>query len=297
VSSFVHSVFVGKIAPIEVSDASGMNLMDVLSCKWNDSLLEACGGPELRTKIGPEPVTGGTILGTIADYFVKRWGFNQGGCNVLMCNSIDFNVFAECLIAPFTGDNPASVIALSAPGDAVLSLGTSTTFLLSIPPADTPPKRFTTSHLLSHPTDASAQIAMLCYKNGALAREKVRDAYANKNWDRFNELVESTPAGNDGHIGLYFPLPEIIPPGVVGYHNFLVKDGEKPQKVEDIPAEAHPRAILESQFLSIRSRIADILPENAPHLHRLVITGGSSANHIIRQIAAVSFTAFTSVFV
>lgn len=196
----------------------------------------------------------------------------------------------ECVIAPFTGDNPATVAAFSAPGDALLSLGTSTTFLLSIPPTDTPPRRFTTSHLLAHPTTLDAQIAMLCYKNGALAREQVRDHYADGDWNTFNQLIEETPAGNNGHIGLYFPLPEIIPPNVQGDFLFKINtDSEAPVQVQEIPSIAHPRAILESQFLSIRSRITAILPENAPPLQRLVVTGGSSANQTIQQLAADLF--------
>ena len=194
----------------------------------------------------------------------------------------------DCIVAPFTGDNPATVIALSAPGDALLSLGTSTTFLLSIPPADAPPKRFTTSHILSHPTALGGQIAMLCYKNGALAREQVRDRYADGDWSRFNNLVEQTPPGNNGYVGLYFSLPEIIPPNVKGDFFFQTAiSNSTVVLVDDIPGYAHPRAILESQFLSIRSRIAAILPENAPPLQRLVVTGGSSTNQTIRQLAAV----------
>ncbi|KAL6307247.1 actin-like ATPase domain-containing protein [Sparassis latifolia] len=276
ISSFMPSLFLGAFAPAELSDASGMNLMNVLTCKWDDRLLEACGGPELRAKIGPEPVPGGTLLGKISPWWVKRWGFNP-----------------ECEVVPFTGDNPATVVALSTPGDAILSLGTSTTLLLSIPPADTAPKCFTTSHLLTHPTTTDAHIAMLCYKNGALAREQVRDNYTDGHWTRFNELVEKTPVGCDDYMGFYFPLPEIIPPSVQGNFFFCTSGSSvadiKSVPEADMPTTAHPRAILESQFLSILSRIAAILPPDAAPLQRLVLSGGSSANQVIRQLAADVF--------
>jgi len=50
----------------------------------------------------------------------------------------------------------------------------------------------------------------------------------------------------------------------------------------------HPRTILESQFLSIRSRVNQLLAEGSPDLHRLILTGGGSSNQVIRQLAAVS---------
>ena len=265
ISSFLASLFLCRIAPIEVSDASGMNLMDVETLKWDYSLLEVCGGPSLRHKLGAEPILGGCSMGTIGKWWIDRWGFN-----------------ASCIVAPFTGDNPSTVVSLSSPGDAILSLGTSTTLLISIPPAASSPARTTTSHLLADPTTEGGYIAMLCYKNGALAREYVRDHYAEKDWAKFNSLVDSTPPGNEGYMGFYFPLYEIIPQNVVGDYLFL--NGQPVPAIED--HKHHPRAILESQLLSIRSRIMSILPRDSHPLKRLLLTGGSSANEVIRQMAS-----------
>ena len=57
-----------------------MNLMNVLTYKWDEKLLDVAGGPELRSKLGPEPVPGGVVLGKVSDWWVKRWGFNPGMC-------------------------------------------------------------------------------------------------------------------------------------------------------------------------------------------------------------------------
>ncbi|THG93465.1 hypothetical protein EW145_g8367, partial [Phellinidium pouzarii] len=92
------------------------------------------------------------------------------------------------------------------------------------------------------------------------------------------------PPGNNGHAGLYFPLVEIIPDGVHG--NFFFKDT---RPVPALPESAHPRAILESQLLSIKSRVAAVLPTDAPPLGRLILTGGTSANSVVRQLVADVF--------
>ncbi len=52
---------------------------------------------------------------------------------------------------------------------------------------------------------------MLCYKNGSLAREAVRDAVAGGSWSTFNSLLAAGPAGNGGALGFFHYLPEITP--------------------------------------------------------------------------------------
>jgi sugar (pentulose or hexulose) kinase len=61
-----------------------MNLMNVLTCKWDEKLLDICGGSTLRKKLGPEPVAGGLVLGKVHSYWVKKWGFNPGMYQVSM---------------------------------------------------------------------------------------------------------------------------------------------------------------------------------------------------------------------
>ena len=130
---------------------------------------------------------------------------------------------------------------------------------------------------------------MLCFKNGALAREKVRDEHAQSSWEKYNKLVGASAPGNNKMLGFYFPLPEIIPPNAQGDFFYDISDPSHPVSKDSIPDEAHPRAILESQFLSIKARTQDILPEDAQPLRRLIVTGGSSTNQTIRQLAADVF--------
>lgn len=136
VSSFLASLFLGKVAPFDISDVCGMNLWDIKAGSWNEQLLSlACGSSNtasLRNKLGEVPKDGGKSFGNISHYFVERYGFN-----------------ASCMIAPFTGDNPSTILALPLqPLDAIVSLGTSTTFLMSTPHYKPDPS----VHFMNHPT-------------------------------------------------------------------------------------------------------------------------------------------------
>ena len=63
------------------------------------------------------------------------------------------------------------------------------------------PRPQLTGHVWPSPVSPNAFMALLCYKNGSLTRERVRDAAANGDWSIFSELIESTPRGNFGNIG------------------------------------------------------------------------------------------------
>ena len=122
VSSFLASLLLGTICPLDVSDACGMNLWDIPANTWSQPLLELTAGgaggvDELLHKLGGVRQDGGGSMGPIGRYFVDRHGFSP-----------------DCRIAPFTGDNPSTILALPLrPLDAIVSLGTVSYTHLTLP--------------------------------------------------------------------------------------------------------------------------------------------------------------------
>ena len=293
VSSFLASIFLGKVAPIDISDVCGANLWDIKNGKWQDDLLSlAAGGSsgleDLRTKLGDVPEDGGASFGKISPYFSKRYGFPS-----------------TTQIIAFTGDNPSTILALPLrASDAIVSLGTSTTFLMSTNQYKPDPAY----HFLNHPTTAGYYMFMLCYKNGGLAREHVRDALNKstsapdpKSWETFNTTALNTPVLGQSsttdpmRLGLYFPRPEIVPNVKAGTWR-LFFDPTSPSKALSPlesnetawPLTADARAILESQFLSLRLRSQALVhPQGTlpAQPRRIYLVGGGAVNPAIAELA------------
>jgi xylulokinase len=289
VSSFLASVFLGKVAPIDISDVCGANLWDIKNGKWHEDLLSLAAGAksgleDLKSKLGDVPEDGGSSFGTISPYFSKRYGFPS-----------------STQIIAFTGDNPSTILALPLrASDAIVSLGTSTTFLMSTNQYKPDPAY----HFLNHPTTAGYYMFMLCYKNGGLAREHIRDAInessgaTDKSWDAFNKVALETPLFGQStptdpmRLGLYFPRPEIVPNVKAGTWRFLYKSDtlnplESDEKAWPIPS-ADARAILESQFLSLRLRSQSLVnPQGSlpAQPRRIYMVGGGAVNPAIADLA------------
>ena len=255
VSSYMASLLSGTVAPIDHGDGSGMSLMDIRKRMWAPNAVEATA-PHLAKRLLPL-VSSSTFIGSISPYFVTKYGLSP-----------------HAKILAWSGDNLNSAIGLglTKEGTFAISLGTSDTYFGPIREFHVDPHG--EGHLFLSPT--GDYLPIIVFRNGSLAREKVRALY-HYTWEQFDKGLEQTPLGNNGALMLPYFGPEIVPhvshPQVHRLH-LSEKDGP-----------ANCRAIIEAQMLSMRNHSQWI--EKKPQ--QLFATGGASVNASILQVMANVF--------
>ncbi len=133
-----------------------------------------------------------------------------------------------------------------------------------------------TGHVFGAPTGAF--MGLTVFKNGSLARERVRNAFG-MSWADFSRALSSTPAGNRARIFLPWYEPEITPsvqnPGV---HRYGLEERDGP---------GHVRGVIEAQMMAIarHSRWMGV------DVDTIYATGGAAANVQILQVMADVFNA------
>ncbi len=250
VSSFLATLLAGRHAPIDPGDGAGMNLMDLERMTWSPAALEATA-PDLGTKL-PPLANSRNIVGSLAPYWVERYGFP-----------------AEVNVGAWSGDNPCSLIGvgLVRRGRLAISLGTSDTLFGFMPELHVDPTG--QGHVFGSPTGHF--MSLICFKNGSLARERVRAA-GGYSWDGFSEALRETPAGNHGRVLLPWFEPEITP--------HVAEPGEHRYRLDPSDSAANVRAVVEAQMLSMSIHSEWMKVE----VDTIYATGGAARNREILQV-------------
>ncbi|KAJ1562816.1 hypothetical protein HK405_007332 [Cladochytrium tenue] len=281
-SSFLCSLLLGAAAPTDHADAAGTNLMDLRARHWHNQLLDAAcpgAGPHLAELLG-EPAPVDAIVGKVAKYYVERYGFSEG-------------------------DNPSTLAGLevilpSPRPDAIVSLGTSDTLFLAMdampPAAETESssdggKLDWNASIFAHPTDPGRFMALLCFKNGSLVRERLRDQVAGGSWAEFDKVFDtsssslfSDPADPPARVvrfAAFFPESERYePPNLGRAPAFAAAAGGSGL---DVPALCYCRAAC------MRAACARALSGFAPRA--LAVVGGGARGAAMPRALADAFAA------
>ncbi|MCU0595340.1 MAG: FGGY family carbohydrate kinase [Desulfobacterota bacterium] len=259
VSSFLTSLLTGRVAPVDAGDGYGTNLADIRSGNWSGKALHATA-PGLLERL-PRLTAKDVLVGPVSPYLTHRFGFEP-----------------DTSVVVGSGDNPCSLVGLGllgVPDFHAVSLGTSDTYFGYTKGLDEMER--SEGHLFG--AADGRFMALVCFKNGSLAREAVKNSYG-LSWDDFSRILLETQPGNQGRIMLPYFLPEITPlvlkPGVRRFGGLTAED-----------VRGNVRAVAEAQAMAMYLHSGWI----GSRPKRILVTAGGSENRGLLTVLSHVFGA------
>ncbi|KAJ8782641.1 hypothetical protein J1605_009960 [Eschrichtius robustus] len=301
VSSFAASLFLGSHSPIDYSDGGqpprAFHAVPRMQLTAMTSSTEDPGGAissyfvqrygfppgcKVVAFTGDNPAAVPSPFGTRGQFRGRQffhgraWGF--GGMVQVVTRAADEALLARRRSPPAVQTASLAGMRLEE-GDVAVSLGTSDTLFLWLQE----PTPTLEGHIFCNPVDPQHYMALLCFKNGSLMREKIRDELASSSWSEFSKALQSTEMGNSGNLGFYFDVMEITPE-IIGRHRFSAENHE----VSAFPWDVEIRALIEGQFMAKKIH-AEGLGYRVMPKTKILATGGASHNRDILQVLADVF--------
>lgn len=245
--------------PADFANACGMSLMYYSVKAWSTELLDAVTkgltnvGTRLIDKL-PRLAPPDHLVGTIADYFVQRHGFNQ-----------------DCQIVTGSGDNPQSKVLVS--GD-LLSLGTSFVNMTS-----TDGKTFDLEGYANAMYDGVGRPFIFgCRTNGAMVWDQLRKTYGFEKED-YSPGEEALRKATVGSKAMFFwqlreesfPVSEKFEPIRIGYETGTLS--------RDL------NGIIESSLAAVYVHSKGFTRQTSEPLY--VMGGATGSPEIMRRVAAM----------
>jgi xylulokinase len=259
VSSFLTSLLLGHVAPVDAGDGYGTNLADIRSGKWSGKAAAATA-PGLMKRL-PRLLVKDKLIGPAPPYLANRFGFKS-----------------DTMVVVGSGDNPCSLVGLGLMGVAdihAISLGTSDTYFGYAKELED--RERSEGHIFG--TADGRFMALVCFKNGSLAREAVKNWYG-LSWDEFSRILLETEPGNQGKIMLPYFLPEITPlvlePGIRRFGGLQAED-----------VQGNVRAVAEAQAMAMYLHSGWI----GPRPKCVLVTAGASENRGLLTVISQVFGA------